>query len=135
MKSTKLTFRLLASFGLLSVLAATSGCFLVVVGAAGAAGAGTVAFVRGELDTTYGKPFESVVAATENAVAQLQFAKVSEAKDALTAEIISRTAEDKKIDIKIVKRPDGLTNLGIRVGVFGDEQLSRIVLDKINANL
>ena len=81
------------------ILLATSGCFLVAVGAAGAAGAGTVAYVRGELDATLGSSFPAVAYATEKAVSQLQFAPGRETKDALTLEIATRTADDKKLDV------------------------------------
>ncbi|MGA2693039.1 MAG: DUF3568 family protein, partial [Opitutaceae bacterium] len=42
---------LLLSFALAAGVA-TSGCFVVALGAAGAAGAGTVAYARGQLDAT-----------------------------------------------------------------------------------
>jgi len=134
MKSTKtlLSLRLLA---LLGTLAVTSGCFLVAVGAAGAAGAGTVAYVRGELDATLGNQYNTVVDASSRAVSQLQFAMVSETRDAFNAEIIARTAQDKKIDITVTKRADDLTNVRIRIGLFGNEEESRAILDRIKLNL
>jgi Protein of unknown function (DUF3568) len=119
----------------LLVLAATPGCFLVAVGAAGAAGAGTVAYVRGELDATLGSPFPAVVDATARAVSQLQFAPVKETKDSLNYETISRTADDRKVDITITNEASNLTVVHIRIGIFGDETESRAILDKIKANL
>jgi hypothetical protein len=134
MKSTKtlLSFRLLV---VLRALAITSGCFLVAVGAAGAAGAGTVAYVRGELNATLGNQYNPVVDASSRAVSQLQFAMVSETRDAFNAEIIARTAQDKKIDITVTKQGDDLTNIRIRIGMFGNEEESRAILDRIKLNL
>jgi len=113
----------------------SAGCFLVAVGAAGAAGAGAVAYVRGELDASLASPYESVVAATDRALQQLQFPKESEAKDGLAASIVARTALSKKVAITLNKVADNLTRVRIRVAIFGDEQISRTLLDKIKANL
>jgi hypothetical protein len=64
----------------------------------------------------------------------LQFVKVSEAKDALSAKIIARTAQDKKIETILEKRGDNLTRVRIRVGLFGDEAISRALLDAIKGS-
>jgi len=117
------------------ILLATSGCFLVAVGAAGAAGAGTVAYVRGELDATLGSSFPAVAYATEKAVSQLQFAPGRETKDALTLEIATRTADDKKLDVIVTSEASNLTTVRIRIGLFGNEGESRAILDKIQSNL
>lgn len=127
--------RISATLAVLVGLATSTGCFLVAVGAAGAAGAGTVAYVRGELDATLGRRYEAVANSADSAIAQLQFVKVSETKDAFTWEIVARTAEDKKVDIKVSRQGDDLTRVSIRIGVFGDEEKSRVVLDRIKANL
>jgi hypothetical protein len=103
--------------------------------AAGAAGAGTVAYVRGELDATLGNPYSPVVDAAARAMTQLQFATVSESRDAFNAEIIARTSQDKKIDITLSRQGDDLTQLKIRIGLFGNEEESRAILDRIKSNL
>lgn len=56
-------------------------------------------------------------------------------KDALKAVLVARTAMDKKIEIAISNTGKKLTKIKIRVGVFGDEQLSMSILDKIKAGL
>ena len=113
-------------------LAFLPGCVAVV---AGAAGAGTVAWVNGRLDATLEKDIESVKNAVSQAITQLQFAKISERKDALTAIFVVRTAEDKKIEIKVFKIVDQASKVQIRVGFFGDQPLQLTVLDKIKSNL
>jgi hypothetical protein len=109
----------------------TSGCFVL---AAGAAGAGTVAYIRGELDATLPNNLDAVDAATNRAIQHLQFVKVSESKDALSAVITARTAQDKKIEIRLDKAGDALTRVRIRVGIFGDETISRALLDAIKTS-
>lgn len=132
MNSSKLHLRLLAVLLVMSPLAWTSGCLAV---AAGAAGAGAVAWVRGELEAQVPHSFEDVDAAANRAVQQLGFAKVNESKSAIDAEIIARTGQDKKIVIRLDRTADRITRVRIRVGLVGDEVLSRTILDKINANL
>lgn len=123
-------------FGVVLTAAALStaleGCLAV---AAGAAGAGAVAYVQGRLDATLNAGFEKSVAAADQAIKDLQFAKISEKKDALEAVFIARTAGDRKVEIKILKGANESSKAEIRVGVFGDEALSLTVLDKIKANL
>jgi hypothetical protein len=135
MKPTKWTTRLAVCLALAPAAAATSGCLLIAVGAAGAAGAGTVAYVRGELDAALDSPYEAVVGSANDALSQLQFAKVSESKDAFTADLLARTADDTKIELHIVRKADRLTDVKIRIGVFGDEAKSRAILDQIKTNL
>jgi hypothetical protein len=125
-----LKFRLMLAAALLA--ASLTGCVAVV---AGAAGAGTVAWVRGELEATLDVSYEKAATAANLAIKQLQFAKISEKKDALTAILIARTAEDRKVEIKVIKVGDQSAKVQIRVGVFGDEALSLTILDKIKTNL
>lgn len=106
------------------------GCVAVV---AGAGAAGAVAYVRGELEANLDHNYESTVEATRRAISELGFAQISEKKDALAAVFVARTALDKKIEIRLANPGNRLTNIKIRVGVFGDEQLSLSILDKIKA--
>jgi len=118
----------LVSLALLPVL---SGCFAVV--AAGAAGTG-VAWYNGRLESTLGSDYNRVVNATRTALTQLEFAKVSENKDALKAVFIYRTAQDKKVEITLTKVTETTTKVEIRIGFFGDEPMSITVLEKIKGN-
>lgn len=108
------------------------GCFAAVVGAGAA---GTVAYVRGDLEAVEPYKLNTVYAATKKAVNQLGYAVTKEAKDATAAEIIARDVEDKKITIKLNSTTEGVTKLSIRVGVFGDETRSTLIYRKIEDNL
>ena len=125
---------LLLSFAVAAGVA-TSGCFVVALGAAGAAGAGTVAYARGQLDATLANGYDQVLAASNRALDELQLVKISEKKDAFSAILIARTAEDKRVEIRIAKEGDILTTVRIRVGIFGDEEKSRTLLEKMRAGL
>jgi hypothetical protein len=132
MKNNTFRLRLLAALLAAMPVVWTSGCLAV---AAGAAGAGAVAWVRGELDATLANRFDDVDAAANRALQQLGFAKVNEGKSSVDAEITARTGQDKKIVIRLDRTADTLTRVRVRVGTFGDETLSRLILDKIKANL
>lgn len=108
-----------------------SGCVVAAVGA----GAGAVAYIRGELEATLDSSLNVAVKATNRAIGQLEFAKVSEKKDALSANLIARTAQDKKVEIDLIKVGDKVTKVKIRVGVFGDEAVSMAILEKIKQGL
>lgn len=116
-------------------LALTTGCILVAAGAGAAAGVGTFAYVRGELKSTLDASLDRTWRATQTAMKDLKFAVTKEQKDALQAELTGRTAADKKVLVKLVKLTNNATEVRIRVGTFGDESLSKLILEKIKANL
>lgn len=103
--------------------------------AAVGAGAGAVAYIRGELEATVDSSLNATLKASDRAISQLEFAKVSEKKDALSANLVARTAQDKKVEIDLAKVGDKVTKVKIRVGVFGDEAVSMAILDKIKQGL
>ena len=127
---TKMFFVML----LASVLTLGSGCALFVIGAAAGAGAGTYAYVNGELKETEGVSLDTAYTATLAAMNDLQYAVESKPKDGMTATITVRTAADKKIVVTLTKQSATTTEIRIRVGTFGDEALSRQVLDKIKSH-
>ncbi len=125
----------LAALGLLAAAGVApflGGCVAVV---AGAAGAGAVAYVRGELESSIPHSLDDVFAASQRALADLKFARIDDNKSGIDAQLIARTALDKKVEIKLERITDKLTKVHIRVGVIGDQDLSLTVLDKINAEL
>lgn len=117
---------------LLGMLSLTTGC--VAIAAAGAAGAG-VAWVRGTLEANIEHNLDQVYRAAQKAVAELEFAKVSESKSGLDAVLVARTALDKKIEIVLKRVGKNTTQVVIRVGVFGDEAISLAILDRIKGGL
>ena len=126
--------RRILAVGFLGIsFALLSGCLAVAAGAT--AGAGAVAYVRGELDVTLPNDYSQVVDSARAALKELEFTKVSDKKDSLSAELVSRTALDKKVRITIASSGKQLTNIKIRVDIFGDESLSNTILAKIKAGL
>lgn len=125
--------RACVAVGLLAyAVVAHTGCLVV---AAGAAGAGTVAYVRGDLQATLDADYDRAVRATRGGIEKMGFALISERKDALVAEFVARTAQDKKVQVRVTKQTENNSGIRIRVSVFGDEQISRALLDAIKARL
>jgi len=91
--------------------------------------------VRGDLLAALDKDHAAVSDATRVAIKGLEFAIISDRAGAAGTVIVARTAVDKKVEISLTDAGKNLTDIKIRVGVFGDEQLSRAVLDKIRAAL
>ena len=125
--------RLLAAVLLGVSLASLSGCILAAAGAG--AGAGAMAYAGRELESTLPNDYSKVVRATQQALQELEFTKVSEQKDALKAVLISRTGLDKKVEITIANTGKKTTHVSIVVGLIGDKELSVAILDKIKSGL
>ena len=123
---------LLVAGALLPVLALSSGCVAVLAGAGAGA---TVAYVRGDLDTTLDASFAKSVRAAQKTLAGLKYAKISERQDALQSTLIYRNAGDQKIELYLEKVTADSTKLKIRVGTFGEESLQQEILTRLKSNL
>ena len=116
---------------IVSIVGMAGGC---VVAAAGL-GAGTVAYVRGDLETMEAKSLDEVYNATEKAVSELGLNISRKTKDAMSAVFVGRDAEDKKIRIKLTAAEDDMTELSIRIGMFGNETKARRIYEEIQRQL
>jgi Protein of unknown function (DUF3568) len=127
--------KLLMTVLLAALLALTNGCFLFVVGAAAGAGAAGYAWVDGEVKTTEGYSMNQTWDASLAAIKDLQFTVTSQSKDALQGDVEARDASNTSISVKLKYISNTSTEIRIRVGTFGDENMSRIILNKINGHL
>lgn len=105
------------------------GCLALAVGAA--AGAGTVAYVKGELQVVEDIPLDRAWTAAQATIEELQFNKTAERKDALQGRITAERADGSNVTIRLDSRNETQTRIRIRVGTFGDEAVSRTILDGI----
>ncbi len=117
---------LLCGVGLL-----VGGCIVVAAGA----GAGTVAYVTGSIEAVESKSIDAVYKAAEKAVGELGLVTTEKTKDALSAKIIARDAQDKKITINLKALAEASTKVSVRVGFWGDEVKSRLIYQKVQDNL
>ena len=119
----------------LVVLAApfVTGCFMIV--AAGGAAAGTVAYVRGELKVTLDHEMRDCREATARAIDSLRLRKISETGDAVVAEFRTQNAQGDNIVMRLDRLSDEATELRIRIGTLGDQNMSHRILDEIKGHL
>jgi hypothetical protein len=100
-----------------------------------AAAAGIAIYSLGELRSIEQATVDRTWQAAQRAVEDLHYTITSREKDAVGAKLISRGAGDKKIEINLKKLSTETTEVRVRVGIFGDESLSRLVLKRIKKNL
>jgi len=109
-----------------------SGCVLAAVGAGAA---GTVAYVKGDLEVVEAKSLDAVYAASKKALADLELSAIQDNKDKIVATLVSRDSQDKKVTITLTAVSDESTKISIRFGTFGDEAKAAMVYNKIKENL
>lgn len=117
---------------LIGSLLLVSGCAAVVVG--GAAGAG-VAYSMGALKSVEPATIEKTFIAAQAALKDLEFHETMVSKDAIEARVEGETASEKSVTIRLKRVTDQATEVHIRVGTFGDETISRLLLEKMKAKL
>ena len=109
------------------------GCVALVVGAG--AGAATVAYIGGELQTTQQAAFNRTWEASQGAMKDLEFKVNSSHKDATGGIIEAEKADGTKIKLKLKPEGTDTTSVKIRVGVFGDEDVSKLINRQISKRL
>ena len=105
------------------------GCTAALVAGGAAAGIGTYKYIKGELESTEKVSLDKVYQATQTAMEDLEFTITSKQKDAFDGEVIARRATGKKVTVKLKRQSDSVTQIRIRVGTFGDETISKDILD------
>lgn len=115
------------------IVSSSSGCAALLVG--GGAGAGTIAYLKGDLRSLEEASLERVWEAAQKAIQELEFVVTSKQKDIFSAKFTAHGAQDKKVTVDLKKISDNLTEIKIRVGIFGDESLSRLLLERVRKHL
>ena len=114
----------------LSAVLLTSGCLVAAAGAAGG-----VLYAKGDLESTLAATPAKIAAATEKAFVEMKISKTSAVSSDLDSQVIGRSATDKKITVTSKVKGDKVSSISIRVGTFGDKDISRALFDKIKKNL
>lgn len=120
----------IALCGLLSL----TGCAAALIAGGAAAGAGAVVYVKGDLEKNFDQSVDSLYRASKAGLKDMEFTPKTDKKDALQFTLVSKMANDTEVTVKGIRK-DNLTHLSIRVGVFGDEGVSRQILSKIESHL
>ena len=121
----KLVLLVMLSFGTLS------GCVVVAAGA----GAGTVAYVKGKLEVTEAVEYERAWSAALRGTREAGLSIVNHSDYGGRGLIVARTQDDQKVTVKVDRLYPRKTAIEIRVGTFGDRQLSMRIYNSIKANL
>jgi len=124
-----------STLGLIAILAGLpvlSGCLVLAVGAAGAGGA---FYLTGDLKANLDATPKQIIAATKQAFQEMDFTTISASASEVDGKAVARTSADKKVTVIVKFETVKVSKLSIRVGTFGEESLSRMVLEKIKKNL
>lgn len=114
------------------LLIATTGCGAVMVG--GAAAVGTYAYIKGESVTTFKADVKTGFDASRQALEAMSIPILREKRDAVSGHVIGRLA-DHQVTITLTQVEPDLVSVGVRVGVWGDENASRRILRAIGQRL
>ena len=101
----------------------------------GGAGTSAIAFATGELRVTEPQPLGALQAATRDAVEALRYVDVEAAEESDRIRWRAKTAGGDPVDIQLIAQDPEHTELRIRIGVFGNEARSRLVLEQIRRSL
>jgi Protein of unknown function (DUF3568) len=112
------------------------GCVAAVAAGVGAAaGAGTYAYVNGKSTSTQKADIDKTWAAAEKTMQDMQFTVKASKKDETTAKLYAQKADGTDVHVTLDRKGPELTEVSVRVGVFGDERESRAILESIGERL
>jgi hypothetical protein len=128
-----------AYLGLAALALGNAGC-LVAAAAGAAGGAAGYAYYKGKVSRPYLANLEDVRAATRKALAELQLPVVKDEPSSDGGRIESQAGSDSVvITFELRSSPvpgEGpVTEVGVRVALFGNEGLSERILDQISFHL
>jgi PDZ domain-containing secreted protein len=112
---------------LLLTVAMLAGCWAAV--AAGGAAAGTYVYLQGKLESSEQATLDKAHAAALAAVKELEFELKSDRKDAVEGRVVAEKADGDDITISLKRETEKTTKVTIRVGTFGNESLSTLILE------
>jgi hypothetical protein len=94
-----------------------------------------VAYVKGELQSTYAAPFDRTWRATLAALRDADMKVTDTQRDSTQGTITATSAKDETVRVNLEQAGPGTTAVKIRVGVFGDEEVSRALHRRIASRL
>lgn len=124
---------LLAALSCLLFAVELTGCAALVLG--GVAGAGSVVYIKGELKEDMAASVPAIHSASVSALKDLNIPIIEDNHDQLSASIKSKFADGSDVWIQIESVTAKSSKVTIRVGIMGDENKSRQILDGIHKHL
>ena len=116
-------------------LSACSRKWAIIGAAAAAVGTSAYFYVKGDLKRNYEAPMDKTWNATVSALEALQLNVESKQNDALAGVINGKMADGKSFTVNLKRLGENLTEVGVRIGTFGDRERAEAIHDKILALL
>jgi len=112
------------------------GCaYLVAAGAGAGAGVATYAYVKGELKVEYPYDYHAVWNATLRGLRDLRIMVEQKTRDELSGTIKAKRHTGTSVRIKVINKGSKLTVVKIRVGTFGNKEVSIRIKEAIDRQL
>ena len=108
-----------------------SGCLFL---AAGAAGAGTVAYTKGDFETTSEKPVGELYTVVEAACKEMDFEIYKQEQKEFSGLIVANS-DFGKVAFTMKRKSEKETALQIRVGAFGDKDAQKLIYNKLKPKI
>jgi hypothetical protein len=114
-----------------------SGCaFLVGTAVGGGAGVGATKYVKGEMEGSYAATMETTWVACQNALKEVGIEIYGSVKEKPTHWMLQGRSEGgEKVKVTLDALSNKVTKVSVRVGIFGDKQLSKRIHDAISRRL
>jgi hypothetical protein len=112
----------------------TAPVFVVTAGLS-VAQLGTAAYANGALKSATIVSADEAVAAAEAAIAGLELSLIRKTVSGRKTLILSEEMGGRNVSIEIIKKTERFCTITIRVGVFGDQAVSRLVLAEVQKEL
>ena len=110
-----------------------SGCIPLLIGAA--AGAGGIAYIKGTLEQNLDRSVDKVHKAALTTLKELKITINKEESALHDSKIQAQYPDETKISIDVVALTEQSSTIKIRVGVFGDQEKSELILNAIRKKL
>lgn len=107
------------------------GCTPALVGLGAGGGFGTYSYIKGELKALYPYPYDRTWNASLTAMERLEINVIRQERDALNGRIKGKRGDGKTVVIKVENKGLEVTEVGVRVGSFGDQEASRKIQQTI----
>ena len=120
---------------LVVVVSAQLGCPAVILGGGALAGAGAVVYAKGDVTVIEHVSLSDAWIATKWAMDDLAFPIVGRQHELDGKRLVARSTDDERVQVTLGERDNGDTEIRVRVGTFGDEDLSWLILQKIRQRL
>ena len=128
------TWRRLAGLMSLGIsVSVMTGCVPLIIGAA--AGAGGVAYVQGVLHKNLDIPIDKLHRISLDALKRLKMTVQTEKVEGAKSTIKAEDVDHAKIKITINKLTENSSQLNIRVGIWGNQTKSQMVLNAIEKKI